>query len=465
MKLVITRFGLLGLLALQLVGCGVADLETGQRPEHLVLVVFDTVRADRMSIYGNDRQTTPFLEAISSELLKYKDAKSPAPWTVPGHASIFTGLWPAEHRAQWGRMRLRSEYETLAETLRDAGFCTTGLSANLLAGPETGLDQGFERFEVIEGNWTEKTRQIVGELPEILQQAETSGCRLFLFLNLMDAHIPYNTTQHGHVFGIRGAGPVDSAKVKWRISAGRRKFDAGDRRRHTKAYDAAVRYLDDVSRELIELLRQQSLLYDSLVVFTADHGEGLGSHPEIGHSISVWEEQLAVPLLIRFPDGSRAGEVVSDSRSTTQLTPSLLDWLGVERPQPLIGRPTLDEPPALAVTADYRSYFAEGNRETNRQMEHRYPKLAKRVHHTHVLYCGDYKLMVDATGRRRLYHLDEDPEEQVDLAATAREPLENCWEEYRRLLGQGRFTLFTDGSTSDDADIAMETLRSLGYVQ
>ena len=110
---------------------------------HAVLVVFDTLRADRMSVYGYGRPTTPFLERVAGEMVRYDGVKATAPWTLPSHASLFTGLWPAEHRVHWGNKWLDDGFDTLAESLQSAGFCTFGLSANPIVSEKTGLTQGF----------------------------------------------------------------------------------------------------------------------------------------------------------------------------------------------------------------------------------------------------------------------------------------------------------------------------------
>lgn len=461
--------GLIALVSLTLLAATAACQRRPAIPSHLLLVVFDTLRADRMSVYGHALETTPHLAETAGEFLRFADVKAPAPWTVPAHASLLTGLWPAEHRAQWGSMRLADRLETLAKILRADGFCTLGLSANPLVGPRTRLDQGFDDFEVIPGSWWQKTAAILEQLPARLAQAESDRCRLFVFLNLMDAHIPYNTSRYGKQFGARGAGPVGKATLKWQISAGERPFSEREKREHAAAYDAAVRYLDDVVRELLAHYRAAGLLDDTLVVLTSDHGDGLGAHPELGHSISVWEEQLRVPLLVRFPDGRRGGEVAPGRTTLTAVTPSLLDWLGVRRPPALRHSPDLDEASREPVTADYRSYFAETNRAMNAKMAELYPELASRVQHAHVLYCDRYKLVVEASGRRRLFDLAADPEERHELRLEeGSPPFAPCWQEYRRLLARGRFTPFAAGPPADSAaseDDDLEALRSLGYVQ
>lgn len=438
-------------------------------PRHLVLVVLDTLRADRMSIYGHPLDTTPFLREHADEFLRFADVVAPAPWTLPTHSSLFTGLWPSQHRAQWGSMRLAGEFQTLAETLSGEGFCTVGITANPLVNRRSGLDQGFERFDINRQPWPRKTASILESLPAVIQEVHKGDCRLFLFLNLMDTHIPYTSGPYGDQFGAQAPQPVRTAAVKWEISAGIRPFSPADRQQHAAAYDAAVRYLDNATRRILDLLDDSDLLDETLVVMTSDHGDGLGAHPELGHSLSVWEEQLRIPLLVRFPDGRRGGEIFAKRTTLTALMPSLLDWLQVARPEPLAGSPDLELAALDPITADYRSYFEEHNRGTNAKMAELYPALAARIQHAHVLYCQQYKLIVAASGQRHFFDLATDPQEQHDLAAEEPAALQDCWNEYRRVLGLGRFTPFSAEPPawvveSDSAE-DLEALRALGYIQ
>ncbi len=440
------------------------------RPEparHAVLVVFDTLRADRMSAYGYERETTPFFAAAAPDFLRFAAAKAPAPWTVPTHASLFTGLWPVEHGARWGNMELDARFETLAERLAGAGFHTAGFTANPLVVRSTGLDQGFESYKLVRGPWPERTETILSLAPAEIDAALARGRRLFLFLNLMDAHIPYNTRRYGEREGVDGPGPIHNATVKWEVSAGARPFTDEMRRLHGAAYDAAVRYLDDVGRELVALLEEKGILEETVVIFTSDHGDGLGTHPEIDHTISVWEEQLAVPLLVRLPEGRRGGEVVAGKTTLTALAPTLFDWLGLARPPELAAAPDLDAATAWPVVADYRSYFAETNRKTNRNVAERYPELAERVQDAHVLYCGSMKLIVRGAGASELYDLEADPDELDDLAPGSPRELRSCAGSYRAVLEAGLLTPFgaDAGAAAEEPRVDMETLRALGYVQ
>ncbi len=446
-------------------------------PKHLVLVVFDTLRADRMSLFGYPKPTTPFLESLASEALVFENAKAPAPWTVPSHSSLLTGLQPAQHRAQWGRIFLDEKFTTLAETLRANDFCTTGFSANSLVSRRTGLAQGFDSFKNVGRKQAsrkkrDRTASILEAIPKVLDSALERNCRLFLFVNFMDTHIPYNTSKYGRQFGVSHGGPVRNAAVKWKISAGLRPFSDRERRLHAAAYDAAVRSSDDAARQVVSLLRDRGMLESTVLAFTSDHGEGLGDHQELGHVLSVWEEQLAVPLVIRLPKGYRSPQRITATTSLTAFAPSVLDWLEVDRPDVLSDSPTLDTVSDQPVTADYRSYFSESARKTNLKMAGRHPALVERVAHRHVVYCDAFKLIVTARKEVSFFNLEDDPLEASDLADTTGDRstrLQDCLETYRSLLDAGTFTRFDDAVTAREQTksalaVDAKLLRSLGYV-
>lgn len=428
---------------------------------HVVLVVFDTLRADRMSVYGYSAKTTPYLEEASQELLRYGSVEATAPWTIPSHASMLTGLWPSEHGAQWGSIRLKESHLTLAEILSGQGFCTLGFSANPFVSNESGLAQGFDAFELLEHT---PSADILREVARVLERV--GKCRrLFLFINLMDTHIPYAFERYADAFGVSQP-PIRTSEEKWAVNSGEHALTRGEVEQHRRTYDAAVRSTDDLAKGVVEMLRDRRLLDDTLLIFTSDHGEGLAEHPEMGHVLSVWEEQLAVPLLVRLPRARRGGEVYERRISLVGLTPSILDWLGVPRPPELADRPTLEETADGPIIADYRSYFAEDERGFNREMGTRYPSLAARVSHHHVIYCGSNKLIVSPGERKQFFDVEVDSAEHHDLASRNSTELRSCLVRYHKQLKAGLFSPFDRAASEKPvSERALERFKSLGYLQ
>lgn len=430
-------------------------------PRHAVLVVFDTLRADRMSVYGHDRETTPYLESLAGEMVRWAALKAPESWTLPTHASLFTGRWPAEHHVHWGQKTLGADLLTIAEVLQAEGFCTFGLSSNPMIHKKTGFGQGFDLFDNVPKPHETKTQRLLARLPELLHRAVERDCRLFLFLNVMDTHTPVVTAGHDREFGVDGPGPITNPQEKWEINAGVRELPPETRLQNAAAYDAAVRGVDDTARAIVSLLREQALLEETVLVLTSDHGEGLDR--ELGHVLSAWEEQLAVPLLVRFPGGQDGGRVLDAPESAVALGPTLLDWLAVLRPAAMADVPALGS--AATPAADHRSYFDEAFT-GNQRMRESYPQLAAATPHVHVVYCPPHKLIVRSDRTVSLFDLTTDPSETQDLAVKQPVATRACVMRYRELLAAGRLTSFeTRLEPGTDDAVDEETLRSLGYLQ
>jgi hypothetical protein len=327
---------------------------------NVLWIVMDTVRADRMSLHGYHRPTTPELERWSKQGVVFDEARSTAPWTLPSHISMFTGLWPFEHRARVDRPYL-GRSPLVAEWLWKEGYATAGLVANTgCCNAIYGLDRGFDRYvdhltnqhitayailnnSAIGRVWLDLARRLripvqrpVVErkrAPQMFQMSQEwlekhqnlAGTRpYFLFLNLMDVHGPYRPPdQYQRQFWtdplpqrIRDTTPEAG------LEALRKQTEAvGETREaHTAAleattrrlsdlYDDCLRYLDAELGRFLDDLQSRGKLDRTWVVITSDHGEHLGEHQIFGHGNSLYNELVHVPLLIIPPlDPTLAGK-------------------------------------------------------------------------------------------------------------------------------------------------------------
>ena len=178
---------------------------------------------------------------------------------------------------------------------------------------------------------------------------------------------------------------------------------------------------------------------------------------------------MRLPLIVRFPDARRVG-VVDERVSLVGLTPSLLDWLGIERPDHLQDAADLDGTAEAPLPAEYRDYFSESERAANVRMRELYPELPLRTAHRHVVYHGDHKLIRSARGETFFYDLAQDPMEQRDLSDDGLPSMAGVDELYRALLASGRFTPFDAEWSEEERREALErvddeALRALGYLQ
>jgi arylsulfatase A-like enzyme len=338
---------------------------------NILLIILDTVRAASLSAFGYERPTTPYLERFSRESARFDRAYSVSSWTLPSHASMFTGRWPHEVSADWN-LPLDQQFPTLAEVFRDEGYATAGFVSNYFyTMPETGLSRGFIRYstfpissaEVLAswslGSWV-SNRQSVRRLvrsQELLNRKRADGVRrellgwvdglkgrpFFAMLNIFDAHQPYlPPAPYDTLFGDGRIGFHPKTKLTHRDVAlgaeARKTLSLDEVARQHLAYDGAIRFIDSQLELLLEELRRRGVLDGTVVVITADHGEGLGEGGGFEHGNLFTDLTTHVPLLVRYPAVVPAGSVISPEVSLRDLAATLIALAQLPvRPDPLPG--------------------------------------------------------------------------------------------------------------------------------
>lgn len=332
---------------------------------NVVLLVLDTVRADHLGLYGYGRPTTPVLDSLAARAVRFDLARSPAPWTLPSHASMFTGRWPHELSVDYDRP-LDGTHPTLAEHLARQGYATGGFVGNTVyCNSWFGVDRGFARYEdahenraisalemfrssaltreliplgVRAGIWASDGRfsprkpaeQVNRDALAWLDAGGRGDRPFFLFLNYIDAHGPYTLPDHfPRSFSKANRGEL--------IAANRRANNKGlpDAERFAAieqlgidAYDDCIRYIDAQIGHLLAELDRRDKRRDTWVIVTADHGEHFGEHGLFIHGNSLHRPLVDVPLLIIPPDGAAARRVVTDPVSLRDLPATVADLVG-----------------------------------------------------------------------------------------------------------------------------------------
>ncbi|HEV8121193.1 MAG TPA: sulfatase [Candidatus Polarisedimenticolia bacterium] len=316
---------------------------------NILLIVIDTARADRFSWGGATRVVAPRLEALAQEATVYTDAWSPAPWTVPAHASLFTGRYPSAHGTDCGALRLPDAETTLAEILRDAGYRTAGYTANPWLGATYNFQQGFD-------TWGETWREVPQGSPDtgatlnnerlerfLRWYASNPDARrqpFFLFANYFEPHLPYHPPQpersrmlppgldEDQVEALSHLGhPAEMAYILDRSN-----LPPQDLAILRGLYDGEIAYVDRRLGEIVDLLRALDLLDDTVLVVAGDHGENLGEHHMLDHKMSVHATLLKVPLLVRYPKAFARGRRETKPVQLHDLFPTLLALAGAAPP-------------------------------------------------------------------------------------------------------------------------------------
>lgn len=335
---------------------------------NVIFVVLDTVRADRVSGLGYERETTPNLDSFAAEATTYTDAVAHAPWSVPSHASLFTGEYPATHDTTTAKPILTAG-PTLPELLSDAGYGTYAFSANEYVRPATGFARGFDEFHtpwrtepsVVADllapavHWitsTPRLRRPVERAFNGLRESESVGSELpspvddgllettadilayaeepfFFFANLIDAHLPRSPSpEYVDEFVDQSLRETPVVQNERAHTVGEAAMDEAGYRKLSQLYDADLRTMDDRFGALLECFREAGVLSDSLVVVVSDHGEHLGEFDLVGHQFSVFDSVVSVPLVIQFPDGGP--DRIDEQVETRRLFETVLDEAGVQ---------------------------------------------------------------------------------------------------------------------------------------
>ncbi len=393
---------------------------------NVLLIIWDTVRDQNVSLAGYERPTTPELARTAAAGAHFTMAFATAPWTLPSHASMFTGQRPLLTGTTM-KGPLNDRYPTLAGVLGRHGYRTGGFVANTYyATREHGLDRGFQHYEdyrltslgtaliasqlgsvLLDQDWV---RRLVGywNLPgrktaarvnrDFLRWAGRGERPFFAFLNYLDAHQPYlppapwqekmgalpnpgfhPRTRHATV------NQMTPAEIAW----------------SERTYDAAIAYEDHETAQLLEALRRRGLLDGTLVIIASDHGEHFGEHGRIAHMNSMYRQLLQVPLVIRYPAAVPAGVTVTAPVSLGDLPSTILD-LAVIRDSVFPGR---------SLARFWGQTPADPDSVIFSEMGNPYPPLAI------SLVAGGYHYVKWFNAPPELYNLAADPQEQDNLAA------------------------------------------------
>jgi arylsulfatase A-like enzyme/Flp pilus assembly protein TadD len=301
----------------------------------VILITLDTVRADRMGFLGSKLGLTPQLDALASQGVVFEHAYSQAPITPVSHATILTGTFPQFHGIRNFGDRLPPSIPFLPEILHAQGYRTGAFVGSIILDPKNGFASGFDVYnagfhrqktgERREASMQRRGDVTLGYVLEWLGQEK--GKPFFLWFHLWDAHDPHNPPE-----------PFRS------------RFPGAP-------YNGSIAYVDATVGKLLDYLRSQGMYDNSLIAVAADHGESLGDHGELTHSIFLYDSTIHVPLLLKLPRNRSAGQHVNATASLVDLAPTLLEALGHTVPPamqgrsllPLIGNPHPESRPSLAT--------------------------------------------------------------------------------------------------------------------
>jgi arylsulfatase A-like enzyme len=473
---------------------------------NIVLLVLDSVRASNMSCYGYERPTTPQLDRLMAEEgTLFEQAIAVGCWTLPVHASLFTGRYPSAHGVTLAKDALPEGSATLARRLGARGYRTACFSNNPYVSESTGLTQGFDTVEDLWRNnrlhGAERSRASArlkqlerrgGAAKSLARAARLvkrplsilktwrrwrshadSGAKLtherirewlasnddtapfFIFVNYMESHEGWKSHERYNPprpYNRRFLGGRVSFWRVARLTSTQR--GASQRRREedlqiTRAlYDGAVNYLDDQVGELMSHLDSIGVLDDTVVIVTSDHGDSLGEHGHVGHRLYLYEQLVHVPLIVRFPPRFPSGSRIPHLVQLCDLHPTILELAGDGGTEASDFKSLLE----ARDTAPHAFVVAENTA----------PKSLDNVV-MRMFRDERFKYISSSHGREELYDLIEDPGESRNLAGSepsVQREMSERLREWERALDPA--PLGSEEAEYDDE--TMERLRGLGYV-
>lgn len=455
---------------------------------NIIWIVMDTVLRDRTSLYGYHRNTTPNLVKFSKDGVIFSNPVSTAPWTMPSHSSMFTGMYPSKHGTHHSTEKfftsgLADENITIAEVLRGVGYKTGAIVANDAIGRNKGYEQGFDVYfdgvsafkRFLGGHllnrmfpkisfirYLKMNRYLLS--PQISETAlqwvnNNKDNRFFLFINYMDVHAGYSYLPDGYEgkYGFNWDDMEIGDKVDWKSIVNHQKnISEKEHQIFIDLTDCKLTYLDNSIGKLFEDLKKMKLYDDSFIIVTSDHGTLWGEHNSFGHLADLYNELLYVPLVIKYPKTFGKTGVNNTWVQTLDIMPEILYSLGIPIPEEVQGQPIdlLDHEIAAEVFKNEKALSTKLNPE-------KFFRDLKAIYSTD----NNFKFIQSTDGKSELYNLRDDPYE-----------LNNLYKELPKIADNLNQTV-TDWhnsfepikirTTKTDIDTALikRQLKSLGYIK
>ncbi len=351
---------------------------------NIILITIDTLRADHLECYGYDKVKTPHINRLADEGILFEHNIVQTPLTLPSHSSILTGTFPLFHGVRDNSgFYLGQDYTTIAEVLKNKGYATAAFVAAFVLDSRWGLDQGFDYYydnfdltKYKKASLDAVQRRGDEVLEESYKWLETqSHDKFFAWIHLYDPHTPYD--------------PPEPYKTQYKGSP-------------FGLYDGEIAYTDQLIGEFRDFLEEKELLDKTLIILTADHGESLGEHKESAHGFFIYDSDIRVPLIIRFPEKVSPAKIIQNQVRSVDIMPTILHILGAEPPEGVQGASLL----SLILGKD-------GESDISAYSETYWPRYHYGWSELKTLHKGQYKF-IDAP-KPELYDILADPGEINNL--------------------------------------------------
>lgn len=389
----------------------------GPESPNILLVSIDSLRADHLHCYGYPRSTSPTIDGLAADGVRFNTVVAPTSWTLPSQATLLTSLEPDLHGVNLPRERLSPDAVLLPDVLRGHGYTTAGFVSGPFMDASYGFFRGFDLYD----DYTAVRRHgraaaTVVTSPLLLDSVESwlsewdRGGRekpFFIFLHMWDVHYDYlPPPPFDTMFDPAYQGSINGEHI-FTSNLLNKNMDPGDLAHVVALYDGEIRFTDAYLGRILGLLQELGIYDSTVVAVTADHGEEFFDHGAMTHGKTLYDEVVLVPWVIRFPVKIPAGRVVERQVRLSDVAPTVLSLAGISQPREFGAglRPPMDDRPDLVPlilgrSEPARDSFAVGNLRNQ----------------THSIRTKQFKLIRHADGRDELFDLVADPQERSDLS-------------------------------------------------
>ncbi|MHA1395732.1 MAG: sulfatase [Promethearchaeota archaeon] len=431
---------------------------------NIILIVIDALRADHLSCYGYKRQTSPHIDAFSKNGVIFKNCRAQASWTKPSVTSILTSLFPSMHHVNLFISKVPDELNTLQEILQKSGYITYAYVANAHLKSEFNFNQGFDfyddylirdkvyyialrnlpilkkltgrRFDCTDKDNIKLANKRI--LPWLEKYKDEN---FFIYIHYMDPHSPYSPiSPYKHLFSYS-----KNDKISKDIAL----------------YDEEIRFTDDYLGKLFEKLKQLGIYDKTMIIITADHGEAFGEHNDYEHGHTIYEEQLKVPLIIRFPRLIPKNKLIENPVKSIDIMPSILDMLNI----------------SSDVEFEGSSFFPLICNNSREQNYDRYILVEENFNNDYILegliYQNRWKYIftektklrdLKTSGQEELFDLIDDPRELKNLIRNKSEIVKTMKSKLKFYRNHCKKRSISSTNTKLDFKTKQQ-LKSLGYIK
>jgi len=420
----------------------VGNTATGEKPDtserfNLILFSIDTLRRDRLTVYGYTKETSRAIELLAKESVVFDTAITAHTNTAPSHATVLTGLFPGTHGILQNGMRLKEGIPTAASILKAKGYVTGGFVSGWTLSPHTQLQRGFDKYDAAFSHGRRKGNYTWALAKRWLRQNANGDTPFFLFIHLFEPHFPYEPPPQYALRFLPNQKRLEAPATRPNLPGlkSKLKLMPKEQREYEARYDGEIAFSDTIVDELLIELKRLKKDEKTLLVLFSDHGETLYERDWVfDHGGRVYDEQLLVPLMIRFPNKYRADVRIEQQVTLVDVLPTVFDWMRIGKPDKVQGRSLLPLIQATESEKTPRAAFSHGRPEPVRV-----PEINARLTKKGILSSirlPNAKLIeypVEGGGvYQQLFDLSNDPGERINIAKSRPDLTEKLHKELSR---------------------------------